>query len=109
MTSTLAEACEGKLRPAHRNQLNNNINGVDKYCVALELTQSAKQVARCAIDFKSPDCTYENVVQSIVALQHRIGDELGDRLFLRIHSEKANFFDKAKDEFGKTIVGGFPS
>lgn len=42
-------------------------------------------------------------------LQNRIADELDDRIFLRILSEKAKFYDNAKHEFGKTIIAGFPS
>jgi hypothetical protein len=42
-------------------------------------------------------------------LQNRIADELDDRLFLRMLSEKAKFYDKPIEQFGKSIMSIFHS
>jgi len=60
-------------------------------------------------EFSDSECTYEDVFRLLGDLQHRIADELDDRLFLRILSDKVKFYDKPKEQFGKSIISNFRS
>jgi hypothetical protein len=75
-------------------------------CADIGLTQSLKHIKRLQESIQSL-----GPVESIAALKElhlRIRDELEDRLFMYIPSDRAEFYDKS-DLFGKDVIAKFPS
>lgn len=78
-----------------------------KLCVELELDSGADKVDRIEADLRRQDFRASQLTTALTELRHRIEDQLGRRVFMRIPNNRVWFF-REKALFGSDVSNKFP-
>jgi hypothetical protein len=92
-----------------REEFKGDFLKLGKALKALTLNFSETAARRFVEDLNKHDYTYGEMSRFLVELQHRIGDELSERVFMRLDIEKVKYFESSRDAFGKDTLSKFPS
>ena len=84
------------------------ISGIEKICKRLELPLSAIKAARIIAAFQGTQPTWDSLHASLKELGERIDDEMNDRMFAFIPSERAKYFPGGEPLFGNAVEAAFP-